>query len=410
MCYTRYLIKMNSVEKPNPPSVEVPLSFDNTKIAFQNKTDGELKQAYWLFKMIGSNFLVKTGSPLLNFALNIGLPIKGIIRNTIFRHFCGGEDIVDCNEAVARLSVAGVGTILDYSVEGGDSEDAFDTTCTEILRVIERTAQSTDIPFAVFKVTGLGRFSLLEKISAKETLSPAEEKEYQAIKDRVEKICSKSYEKGVRILIDAEHSWIQNFIDELALEYMSRFNREKVLIYNTYQLYRHDKLEDLKADFAKAEAGGFRIGAKLVRGAYMEIERARAAEKGYPSPINPTKEASDQEYNGGVRFCLDHIDKIGLMVGSHNEDSCRMTAELMASKGIAKDNTHVYFAQLLGMSDNLSFNLANAGYNVAKYMPYGPIKAVMPYLMRRAQENTSVAGQTGRELNLIQKEVKRRNL
>lgn len=401
---------MSSIENLNVRNKDIPLTFDNTEIAFQYKSDKELKKAYWLFKMIGSNFLVRAGSPLLNFALNIGLPIKGIIKSTIFQHFCGGEDIADCHAAIERLAVANVGTILDYSVEGGNDDIAFDATCAEILRVIERTAKSKDIPFAVFKVTGLGRFDLLGKISSKEQLTDAEQMEFQAIKERVDKICTKSYELGVRTLIDAEHSWIQEFIDELALEYMSKFNREKVLIYNTYQLYRHDKLASLKADFEKAEAEGFHIGAKLVRGAYMEMERERASEKGYPSPINATKTDSDREYNNGVKFCLEHIDKIGLMIGTHNEQSCLLASEIMTSKGIEKDNPHVYFAQLLGMSDNLSFNLANAGYNVAKYMPYGPIKAVMPYLTRRAQENTSVAGQTGRELTLIAKEMKRRKL
>ena len=384
------------------------LSFENTKIAFQGKTDADLNRAYWLFKMVASNFLVKTGTPITNFALKIGLPIKGIIRKTIFKHFCGGESIADCQTSIETLAKSGVGTILDYSVEGENTEANFDKTQLEILRTVEKATNNPSIPFSVFKPTGLGRFELFEKKNAKMELSAAEEEEFDRVLKRVDSICKACHEADVMVLIDAEHSWIQDVIDDIAREMMRKYNTEKPIIFNTYQLYRHDKLASLKADFYFAEEEGFFMGAKLVRGAYMEIERERAAEKGYPSPINPNKEASDAAYDAGITFCLDHLDRIAFVAGTHNEQSSQFLASEMERRGIKHNHPWVYFAQLLGMSDNLTFNLAAAGYNVAKYMPYGPVSAVMPYLFRRAQENTSVAGQTGRELSLIIQEKKRR--
>ncbi len=384
------------------------LSFENTEIAFRSKNNKDLNRAYWLFKIIASNFLTKIGPPITNFALNIRLPIAGIIRNTIFKHFCGGESIEGCAEAIHSLAAQGVGTILDYSVEGEDSEKVFDETCEEILRTVAYARGNDNIPFSVFKPTGLGRFDLFVKINAKQPLTPEEESEYGRVKQRIERICSACYEANVRVLIDAEHSWIQDVIDDIARDMMSTYNRQAPIVYNTYQLYRHDKLAALKADYYLAETAGFFLGAKLVRGAYMEIERKRADKMEYPSPIQPDKAASDRDYDLAVHFCLDQLDRIAFMAGTHNEASSKSLAEEMDKRQLPHDHPHIYFAQLLGMSDNLSFNLAEAGYNVAKYMPYGPVKAVMPYLFRRAQENTSVAGQTGRELSLITKEKKRR--
>lgn len=384
------------------------LSFDNTTIAFRNKSDSELSKAYWLFKIIASNFLTKIGPPATNFALRIGLPIKGIIRKTIFNHFCGGETIAGCIHAIDRLAGQRVGTILDYSVEGEDTEAVFDQTCAEILRTVAYATTNPNITFSVFKPTGLGRFELFERINAGATLSEAEVLEYQRVKERVERICQACFDRGVKVLIDAEHSWIQDVIDDLAREMMRRYNRKAPVVYNTYQLYRHDKLAALKADYYLAETDGFFLGAKLVRGAYMEIERKRAADNGYRSPIQPNKAATDRDYDAALHFCLDHIDRTGFMAGTHNEASSRLLAEEMNRRQLPFNHPHIHFAQLLGMSDNLSFNLADAGYQVAKYMPYGPVEAVMPYLFRRAQENTSVAGQTGRELSLIAKEKKRR--
>lgn len=386
------------------------INFENTEIAFRNKSNSELKQAYWLFKIIGSNFLTQVGPPITNFLLNIGFPIKGAIKATIFKQFCGGETIAQCENTIQQLSLGKVGTILDYSVEGEDEEEVFDFTCEEIIRTIHRADGDPRVPITVFKITGIGRFALLEKLDAKEQLTPEETEAYHRVKQRCERICSAAHDRKVPIMIDAEDSWVQDTIDLLAMDMMMKFNKERLIVYNTYQLYRHDKLADLKADYLIAKEGGFILGVKMVRGAYMEKERKRAEERGYPSPIQPNKEATDRDYDESLRFCVQHIDQIGFVCGTHNEESCRLLTELMDENGIAPGHPHAYFAQLLGMSDNLSFNLSDAGYNVAKYVPYGPIKAVMPYLFRRAQENTSVAGQTGRELNLIAKEKKRRGI
>ncbi len=392
-----------------PIPVSTPsLSFENTEIAFKGQSMADLNRAFWLFKLVSSNTLVKIGTPITNLALKVGLPIEGIIRDTIFKHFCGGETIEDCEARIQTLTKRGVGTILDYSVEGEETEEVFDATCEEILKTVNRAKGDPSIPFSVFKPTGLGRFELFEKINAKEALTDTEEQEFQRIKNRIDRICSESLNANISLLIDAEHSWIQDTIDDIAREMMQKYNREKPVIYNTYQIYRHDKLASLKADFYYAKTTNFYLGAKLVRGAYMEIERKRAQEMGYPSPIHSTKKATDQDYNDAILFCLDNIDRIAIMAGTHNEESSLLLANEMDKRNIAHTNPHIFFAQLLGMSDNLSFNLSASGYNVAKYMPYGPIKAVMPYLFRRAQENTSVAGQTGRELSLIIEEKKRR--
>ncbi|WP_085472916.1 proline dehydrogenase family protein [Sphingobacterium psychroaquaticum] len=387
---------------------QMKLDFNNTEVAFRNKSDNDLEKAYWLFKMVASNSLIKIGTPLTNFALKIGLPIQGIIRNTIYKQFCGGESIEGCARAITELGAGNVTTILDYSVEGEESEASFDETCAEILRTVAYAKKNSLISFCVFKPTGLGRFDLFAKIDAKETLTAAEQAEFEKVHQRIDQICKACYDAKIKVLVDAEHSWIQDTIDDLAREMMEKYNKEAAIVYNTYQLYRSDKLASLKADFAYAQTQNFYLGAKLVRGAYMEIERQRAGENNYPSPIQPTKQSADADYNEAVTFCLDHVNRIGFMAGTHNEESSRLLAEELVSRGLSPKNDHIFFAQLLGMSDNLSFNLAAAGFNVAKYMPYGPVKAVMPYLFRRAQENTSVGGQTGRELGLIMREKERR--
>ncbi|ALL07630.1 proline dehydrogenase [Pedobacter sp. PACM 27299] len=386
------------------------LNFDNTEVAFRNQSNSELNAGYWLFKVISSNFLTKVGPPITNFFLNIGLPIKSIIKATIFKHFCGGETIAECEHTIEQLAAGNVGTILDYSVEGEEEESVFDFTCEEIIRTINRAAGDQRLPISVFKVTGIGRFGLLEKLDAKQALTAAEEAEFAKVKARCEKICRVAYDKNVPIMVDAEETWIQDTIDELAIDMMRLFNRERIIVYNTYQMYRHDKLADMKADHLIAKAAGYILGVKMVRGAYMEKERKRAEEMGYLSPIQPNKAASDRDYDESLNYCMAHIEEIAIVCGTHNEDSCRVLAELLDKHKVDHNHPHVYFAQLLGMSDNLSFNLSDAGYNVAKYVPYGPIKAVMPYLFRRAQENTSIAGQTSRELGLIMKEKQRRRL
>lgn len=392
----------------NTSSPQVDFSFDNTEIAFKSKSNAELKQSYLLFKAIGYNWLVKAGPPMVNTAFSMGLPITGIIKKTVFKQFCGGENMNDCDATMNQLYSLGVGTILDYSVEGEEKEESFNGTTTETLETIAKAKNNPKIPFCVFKVTGLGRFDLLAKVTAGESLTSSEESEYGRVKNRIYNICKTAHDNNVRIFIDAEESWIQGAIDDMAREMMTLFNKERAIVYNTIQLYRHDRLAFLKQSHADAVANNFYLGVKLVRGAYMEKERDRASKMGYPSPIQPNKEASDNDYNEALRFSIKHIDKISICAGSHNEDSSKLLAQLMNEAGIAHNDSRIYFSQLFGMSDHISFNLSHVGYNVAKYLPYGPVKAVMPYLFRRAAENTSVKGQAGRELSLISKEVARR--
>lgn len=384
------------------------LSFENTQIAFKHTSNADLDRAWWLFKIINNNFLVKIGPPVTNLALKLHLPIKSLIRATIFKQFCGGETIAECDDTIKNLAKGGVGTILDYSVEGEDDEAVFDETCREIMRTIDRANGDRNIPLTVFKVTGVGRFGLLEKLDAKQELTPAEQAEWKKVEQRVTMICKKAHDLGIPVMIDAEESWIQNTIDDLALAMMGVFNTKRPIVYNTYQMYRHDKLASLQEDHDIATAEEFYLGAKIVRGAYMEKERKRAFEMGYASPIQPTKQATDDDYNKALEYCVANINNLAIVAGTHNEDSCRILADLLDQNGVAHDHPHIYFSQLLGMSDNLSFNLANSKYNVAKYVPYGPVKAVLPYLFRRAQENTAIAGQMSRELSLITKEKKRR--
>jgi len=383
-------------------------SFENTEIAFRHSSNADLNRAYWLFRIINVNFLVKIGPPVTNFAIKIGLPIKGIIKATIFKHFCGGETIAECDNTIKNLYSGGVGTILDYSIEGEDDETVFDATRDEIIRTVVRASKDKAVPLTVFKVTGVGRFALLEKLDARLPLTPDEESEWQRVQSRVLAICDKAYKSNVPVMIDAEESWIQETIDLLALTMMTQFNTKQPIVYNTYQMYRHDKLASILNDHEIAKSEGFILGAKIVRGAYMEKERKRALEMGYDSPIQPDKKSTDLDYDSALDYCTSHINEIAFIAGTHNEESCRLLAELLDTKGIDHKHPHVYFSQLLGMSDNLSFNLADAQYNVAKYVPYGPIKAVLPYLFRRAQENTAIAGQMSRELSLIVKERRRR--
>jgi proline dehydrogenase len=382
------------------------ISFDNTENAFRAKSDSELRQSYWLFQLIGNPLMVRAGAMFAPLALKIGF--KGLIKKTIFRQFVGGENITDCAHTIQALGKFKIGTILDYSVEGKESEADFDHCCKETIATITRAKNDSNIPFCVFKVTGLARFDLLMKVSSESQLHDTEKIEWSLVEKRVEKICQAAYDAGVPIFIDAEESWIQNAIDNLADINMALFNKNKAIVYNTYQLYRKDRLEFLQKSFDKAKAEGYHIGAKLVRGAYMEKERKRAAENNYDSPIQENKEDTDRDYNLALEFCVGNIDRFGLCAGTHNENSSLLLVELMKKINIKPDDKRIYFSQLLGMSDHISYNLVESGYNVAKYVPYGPVKDVLPYLIRRAQENTSVKGQTGRELSLLIKERKRR--
>lgn len=384
------------------------ISFDDTSIAFEAKNNKELKKANFLFSVVNYPLISKLATASVEIGMKLHLPIKGIIKHTIFEHFCGGETISESSKTIDMLGKYNIGTILDYSVEGENDESSFDVTRDEIIKTIEVANKSKDIPFSVFKVTGVAPTELLAKIQKREELSNEEKDAFNRAKDRVNLICKTAFELEVPVLIDAEETWIQDPIDELAYAMMKEYNKKKCIVFNTLQMYRTGTLEALKKAFHYAAMSNYHLGVKLVRGAYMEKERERAEELGYESPIQPTKEATDDNFNMGVAFCIDNKQRVSLVCGSHNEYSNYYLALLMEKHSMKNNDPRVCFAQLYGMSDNISFNLAKAGYNVAKYVPYGPVKSVIPYLLRRASENTSVAGQSSRELSLIRKELKRR--
>lgn len=401
------------------------ISFDNTEFAFEYKSDKQLKKARFLFSMMGKPWLVKIGTRLAPWAVKAGLPVKGIIRKTIFAQFVGGETLEQTAEVARMLGQYNVQVILDYGVEGKEGEENFDHACEEFIRVINYAATQPNIPFMSVKVTGFARFALLEKLDtlmhegegtlmkrylhAVEQLPAAEKEEWHRVRHRVMRVSGAGAEKKVGVFIDAEETWVQDPVDALTILMMDTFNKDRCVVYNTLQHYRHDRLQFLHDCYEAAVERKFILGAKLVRGAYMEKERKRAEEKNYPSPIQPDKESSDRDYNAGVKFCIDHIDRVALVVASHNEYSNLYATQLLQEKGLPLNHPHVHWSQLFGMSDNITFNLAHAGCSVSKYLPFGPIRDVIPYLMRRAQENTSVKGQTGRELGLIKKEMARRN-
>ncbi len=352
--------------------------------------------------------MVKIGTVLTTFALKVKLPVKGIIKKTLFNQFCGGESVKDSADKIKLLGDYNVQTILDYSVEGLENEDGYNDTKEEALRVVDFAATNDHIPFCVMKLSGLGSTALMTKAQNKEKLTEIEKTKLYNCEQRVDEIVRKASSKGLMVMIDAEESWFQNFIDGVTYRMMEKYNKERPVVYNTYQLYRHDVMDRMKRAFLQAENDGYYFGAKLVRGAYMEKERDRAEEMGYESPIHDKKEDVDRDYDEALRFCMKHIDRMGLCAGTHNEKSSNLLVQLMNEHGISKKDNRVFFAQLLGMSDNISFKLADLGYNVAKYVPYGPVEKVLPYLFRRAEENTSIAGQSGREYNLVKKELKRR--
>jgi proline dehydrogenase len=390
------------------------LSFDNTENAFAYKTDKELKSAKFLFNTMGFPWFVQIGTRLTPFIMKTGLPVHGIIRKTIFKQFVGGETLEETAAIGETLGRYGVQVILDYGVEGKQGEESFDHATEEFIRVINYAATQTNIPFISIKVTGLARFGLLQTLDEAPRLRSGihdheeEIDEWDRVRERMYTICEIAAEKNIGVLVDAEESWIQDPIDRLTIEMMALFNREKVIVYNTIQLYRHDRLHFLKLSHRIAQQQGFMLGVKLVRGAYMEKERSRANERGYPSPIQPDKASTDHDYNEAVTYCIDHLEQIGLIVASHNEESNLLAAQVLNDRGLAHNHPHIHFSQLYGMSDNITFNLAKEGFSVSKYLPFGPIRDVVPYLMRRAQENSSVSGQTGRELSLIKKELQRR--
>lgn len=385
--------------------------FDNTQIAFSSHGNNDLRRSYWLFRLISSPVLVSAGKVLTNIALAIHFPIKWLIKPTIFRHFCGGETVEESKNTTEQLGKFHIKSILDYSVEGNHSEQDFDNCAEEITSIIREGTTNKNIGFSVFKPTGIARFALLEKISAGGiVLTDMEKREFDRVHERFNRICRASHESGIPVFVDAEESWIQRAVDGLVHEMMKLYNKEKTIVYNTFQMYRKDRLEYLIDCFLRAKRENYFLGAKLVRGAYMEKERERAHKMNYLSPINSTKEVTDLHYDGSIRFCMAHLDRIAFCAGTHNEKSAMLVVDMMKEKNLPSNHPHIYFSQLLGMSDHISYNLASEGYNVSKYVPYGPVRDVIPYLIRRAQENTSVRGQTSRELGLIKKERERRKI
>ena len=386
------------------------VSFKNLTTAFESKSDKDLMKAYQLFMLMNSQSLTNVGTFFIKFALKFNFPVNYLIKNTVFAHFCGGESLTECQETIKSLQKYHIGTILDYSVEGIKKEEGFKDCMLEILNTIQKAAEEEGIPFAVFKPSGIGSVVLMYKVQHGETLSVYERREFDNFKSRFETICREAYLHHVKILIDAEESWIQNVIDDIAREMMGKYNKERPIVFTTLQMYRKDRLAFLKQSAEEAQNNGYILGVKLVRGAYLEKEIEYAADNRLPNPICRSKEDTDRAFNQAAAFILTHIDTLAICCGTHNEKSNYRMIINMDELNIKVNHPHVFFAQLLGMSDHISYNLAKAGYNVAKYVPYGPVEAVMPYLIRRASENSSVAGQTSRELKLIKMEMKNRKL
>jgi proline dehydrogenase len=386
------------------------LSFDNLEVAFASKSNADLRKMYLIFATLNNNLISDLGIGLANLAFKLKLPVKGIMKKTMFGHFCGGETIAESIQACQKLSKYGVESILDLSIEGKGDEESFDLTTEEIRQTMVESAKVNYMPFGVFKTTGLGDYHVMMKIQSGEKLTESEKIAFSNTRSRVDLLCKTAHDLGLKILIDAEESWFQNVIDDLAYEAMKKYNKTRCVVYNTYQMYRHDSITRLMKAHKIAQEEGYILGVKTVRGAYMEKERERAAELNYPSPIQPDKESSDRDYNDALKYCVANKESIWLVSGSHNEKSNLLLTELMSLHQIPKNSDHFYFSQLYGMSDTISFNLAKEGYRVVKYVPYGPVEKVMPYLTRRASENTSIAGQSSREFDQIKREIKRRKI
>ena len=385
-----------------------PVSFKDTAIAFQHKSDRELLLSYLIFGLTKSPFLVKFLSQAAKLTLAIGLPVKPFIKATVFKKFCGGEKKEEYSKNITKLGKTDVGTILDYSVEGTKDETGFEDTTEQLLEIIEQSKSDPNSPCTCLKMTAIGSFDLFKKITANEPLSKKDRGELNKVRTRLGKICNASYEAGKPIYIDAEETWIQGAIDWFAEEMMAKYNQKKAIVFTTLHLYRWDRNDYFKQLIQQARSGDYKLGIKIVRGAYLEKERERARRLRYKSPINETKAATDREYDKSVEIFIENIDQVEICVGTHNEGSCRLLIELMAEKDLPNNHPHIYFSQLYGMSDNISFNLANAGYNVSKYLPFGPVESTLPYLARRAEENTAIAGQMSKELEIIVQERRRR--
>ena len=386
----------------------IKIDFEDTRTAFSIKSNRDLRRAHILFKLISYPILVKIGNPVIKVFSAFRIPIGWIVKPTAFKHFVGGETLEDCQPAVEKLKTANVYSILDYSIEGKETDKAIEEALQETLRAVKNAGSNPDIPFAVFKPTAFGTHHSLEVLSGRGTPDEKIHKEGEKFRTRIGQLCKTAHENDIPIMIDAEDTYIQNFIDEVVMDMMRKYNKEKTIVYNTYQMYRHDRIGILEADIKAARDEKFFLGAKFVRGAYMERERARAEKMNYPDPIQPDRESTDRDYNLALKISMDNLDVVSIFNGTHNEFSSMYLAELMIEQKVDSTDKRIWFSQLYGMSEHISFNLAAAGFNVAKYVPYGPVRFVLPYLMRRVEENSSVKGQTGRELSLIKKERQRR--
>ena len=384
--------------------------FEDTATAFALKTDSELERSYFLFRMIANEPLVKIGAAATNFAIKAHLPVERLIRATVFDHFCGGVNEKDCLPIIDKMYDKGVSSVLDYSVEGKETEKQFDAALEKTLHILNFVKEKDAMPFAVFKPSGFGRFALYKKVNSGKELNSKEQEEWDRVQERFDGVCQKAHNLDVSLLIDAEESWIQGAADQLVERMMRKYNKEKAIVFNTLQLYRWDRFEYARKMVRSAQEDNFKIGFKLVRGAYLEKENDRAERKGYPTPICASKKETDDNFDAVMRYLMDNLAILSIFVGTHNEISSYNLMNLMEQHGILPKDTRIWFGQLYGMSDNISYNLAANGYNVAKYLPFGPVRDVMPYLIRRAEENTSVAGQTSRELALLKKERDRRKI
>ncbi len=383
--------------------------FNDTKLAFADKTDAQLKKAYWMFKAIEQPALTNIGVSLLNFTVKNNFPfVDGIVKQTLFEQFCGGETREESMSVVKQMFKRGVGSIFDYSIEGKEEEEVFDAVCKEIKDIVRFSVGNPAIPFIVFKPTAFGRIDIYEEIGKGAELTTSQKEEWNRVVTRFDEVCKLCFESDKKVMVDAEETWMQDAADILCEEMMEKYNKEKAIVWNTIQMYRTGRLEYMNSHIERAKEKGYFIGYKIVRGAYMEKERERATKMNYPDPIQPNKQAADDNYNSGIDFVMANLDKVSAFFGTHNEKSAELIMDKINAKGLEHDNPHIYFGQLYGMSDNITYYLSDKHYNVAKYLPYGPVKDVVPYLTRRAQENTSVAGQTGRELGLIDKELKKR--
>ena len=386
------------------------MNFENTEHAYKLKSNRELFRALYLFKLISNQRLVAFLTKGAILAIKFKLPISFLFKYTVFKQFCSGISEKDSIDEVVRLASYNVKSYMHYASESQKSEVGMDESLTKILDTLKFSSGKSALEFTVFKATSLGPIDLFEKVSAGIGLNYEEKNIWRRVLKRIEVCCKTARSLNVKIFIDAEESWIQSAIDDIAESMMAKFNTKKAYVFTTIQMYRIDRLAYLKKIIDKAEEKKNLIGVKLVRGAYMEKENIRAKNLGISSPICKNKKETDLNFDKALELIIDKVHICNLFIGSHNEESIIKATKLMNKYKYKNNHPFIWFSQLYGMADHISFNLALEGYQVVKYVPFGPVKEVIPYLIRRAEENTSVSGQTPRELNLIKKEIRRRKI